>query len=121
MHLEKTFEDCASKADLDFATIKACHDDADQAWELQQQFAEMTPSDHEYTPWVLIDNVLFEGDDFMGAVCDAFKGTKPAACLKNAGAEAMCPADTTECHYAASPDVGCCTKAEVCMAVVGCR
>ena len=48
LKLDKTFEDCATEAGLDYSSIKACHDDADLAWQLQLQYNDLTPSDHQW-------------------------------------------------------------------------
>jgi len=80
---EKAYEDCASAAGLDFNALKACHGDAGLAWDLQVAASVATPADHQYTPWVVIDGVLFETRDFKKAVCDAYNGDdKPEGCGK---------------------------------------
>jgi len=76
-------ETCAGTASLDFGKIKACHDDADLSWTLQQAAAAATPDDHTYTPWVVINGETFESsfrNTFIKAVCNAYTGDKPAAC-----------------------------------------
>ena len=94
LRLESTFEECATSAGLDFDQIKACHDDEDLAWSLQVEFAGLTPDDHQYTPWVVLDGEVYEGEDFLADLCKAYvknggKGPKgcPEAtklrCMKN--------------------------------------
>jgi len=80
MHLDQTFEDCANGASLDFGKIKACHDDVGKAWELQVKYSELTPADHQWTPWVVVDGTLYEDGEFIDVVCEAYTGTKPEAC-----------------------------------------
>ena len=47
---------------MDAVAIESCHANATLAWELQEQAAEVTEAaDHSYTPWVVIDGVLWSG------------------------------------------------------------
>jgi len=73
---------CAKSANLDITVIEACVNDPDKSFALQQKFAGMTPSDHKYTPWVLVDDELSksDGDKLLEEVCTAYKGTKPPGC-----------------------------------------
>ncbi|GMI15379.1 hypothetical protein TrVE_jg2738 [Triparma verrucosa] len=84
MSQDKTFQECAESSNLDFDVIKECHDDADRAWDLQVKNSELTPADHQYTPWIVIDDELYDNSshDFQGAVCSAFaaKGGSSDAC-----------------------------------------
>jgi len=80
---DAAMEKCAGDANLEWDKIKACHDDADLALELQKAAADATPDDHTYTPWVVINGEVFESsfrNKFINAVCDAYTGDKPAAC-----------------------------------------
>ena len=88
MSQDATFEDCANGAGLDFSVIKECHDDADRAWDLQVKNSLLTPEDHEYTPWIVIDGNLYDNSahDLTKAVCDAYaaKGGSSDACAQAA-------------------------------------
>ena len=80
---EKALEECATEVNLDFDTIKECHDDADRAWDLQVTNSQLTPADHQYTPWVVIDGELYDDSiDFQTALCNAYekKGGVSDAC-----------------------------------------
>ena len=69
---------------LDFSIIKDCHDDSDRTWELQVAASQLTPADHEYTPWIVIDGVLYDNSshNLQKAVCDAYtiKGGESDTC-----------------------------------------
>ncbi|GMH84246.1 hypothetical protein TrVE_jg7714 [Triparma verrucosa] len=83
MAVDKAFETCATQQGLDWDGISACHDDADQSWELQVAAAAATPADHTYVPWVVVNGEQYDLDvetDFLGFICDAYTGDKPAAC-----------------------------------------
>ena len=41
MAVDKAFETCATQQGLDWDGISACHDDADQSWELQVSFSSV--------------------------------------------------------------------------------
>ncbi len=77
-------ESCAQKAGLDYSQIEACSNDADRVFKLQQKAADLTPSDHRYTPWIVVNNVLSksDGDRLLEEVCAAYTGPKPAGCRK---------------------------------------
>lgn len=86
---------CATEAGLDYDTLSACFNDEDKAWELEQKFAALTPSYHEYTPWVEVPTgtELQVQAAFTYTVCANYEGTlpagcpqasKPAPCMKNA-------------------------------------
>lgn len=83
--------ECAEAAGMDAVAIESCHANATLAWELQEQAAEVTEAaDHSYTPWVVIDGVLWSGSftfQFKKAVCDAYTGTPPAGCDSSSEAE----------------------------------
>ena len=72
---------------MDFAKLKACHDDPDMAWRLQVKYASMTPADHTSVPWVLIDHqyVDVEQEDFFQKVCQSYmsKGGSHPACASS--------------------------------------
>jgi interferon, gamma-inducible protein 30 len=74
MSQDSSFEACAESAGLDFGVIKTCHDDPDRAWDLQVSNSELTPADHEYTPWIVVDGELYDNSshDLQKAVCDAY-------------------------------------------------
>ena len=76
-----------SDGTMDFATLKACHDDPDVAWKLQVKYASLTPADHTSVPWVLIDHqyVDVEQEDFFQKVCQSYmsKGGSHPACASS--------------------------------------
>lgn len=84
---------CARSSGLSEKKMKACVDDPEVALELQHRFAKLTPADHKYTPWVLVDGKLSpsDGGKLLEEVCAAYNGDKPAACSPKLDA-APCPA-----------------------------
>jgi len=70
---------------IDFAKLKACHDDPTTAWAMQMKYAKLTPDNHEYVPWVLVDYQLVdvEKEDFFQRVCRSYlsKGGIHPACV----------------------------------------
>jgi interferon gamma-inducible protein 30 len=78
------FAGCARDSALDFAPIKACHDDPEQAWKLQRQAAAATPQQHTYVPWIEINGIHSMDetqDSLLAAVCRAYEdggGSHPA-------------------------------------------
>lgn len=89
--IAKQAEQCAKQASLDISKIEACVGDKKRAADLQQKFSKMTPADHTYVPWIVVDGTLSksQGDKLAAEVCKAYKGTKPAGCAK-----ALAAADT---------------------------
>lgn len=89
--IQKQAKECAQTAKLDFDKIEACVNDKTRAADLQQKFHKMTPADHTYVPWVVVDGKLSKsnGDKLVAEVCKAYKGTKPDVC-----AAALAAADT---------------------------
>ena len=81
----QALSDCAEAVGMDFAPVQECHDDADRAWDLQVKNAGLTPDDHQYTPWVVLDGVLYDGETaFADALCATYtaKGGVSDACGK---------------------------------------
>ena len=74
---------CATESGLDFDKIKSCVDDPDMSAALQKKFAALTPSDHKYTPWVVVNGTLSKsnGDKLLEEVCAAYTGPPPLGCL----------------------------------------
>jgi len=72
---------CASDANLDYSVLSTCYN-SDESKELQEKAAAMTPSDHQYVPWVLINGVKSpsDGDNILEEVCSAYTGEAPKAC-----------------------------------------
>ena len=72
---------------MDFAELKACHDNPIMAWELQVKYSSMTPADHTSVPWVLVDHqyVDVEKEDFFQKVCQSYmyKGGSHPACASH--------------------------------------
>jgi interferon gamma-inducible protein 30 len=75
-------ESCANSTGLDYDVLSACFNDPDEAWALEQQFAAMTPSYHEYTPWVEVPTgeELSYQNLFLRTVCNDYTGTLPPGC-----------------------------------------
>jgi len=95
----KVAAQCATKASLDITKIEACVNDKTRAASLQQKFHKMTPADHKYVPWIMVDGKLSKssGDKLIAEVCKAYTGTAPAAC-----AAALAAVDTV--HTVATCD-----------------
>mmetsp|Transcript_20070 Transcript_20070/g.28261 ORF Transcript_20070/g.28261 Transcript_20070/m.28261 type:complete len:142 (+) Transcript_20070:209-634(+) len=74
-------KDCAAKANMDYDTLSTCYN-SEESDDLQKKAAEMTPSDHQYVPWVLVNGEKSpsDGDQILEEVCNAYKGTPPKAC-----------------------------------------
>jgi hypothetical protein len=76
-----------SIAALDFFKLKECHDDPAMAWSMQAKFSKLTPSNHEFVPWVLIDHQFIDVDQqyFFQEVCRAYmaKGGSHPACASD--------------------------------------
>lgn len=96
-------EKCANEASLNYTLIKSCVDDPVKSATLQKRFAALTPSDHKYTPWVVVNGTLSPsaGDKLLSEVCAAYQGTKPAGCLhamkKEAERKEQLPSRVTVC------------------------
>lgn len=80
----KHTEKCAKTASLDYEKLSACVNDPTEALKLQHEFDKLTPSDHKYTPWVVVDGKVSPsaGDKLIAEVCKAYKGTKPTGCAQ---------------------------------------
>merc|ERR1712046_253177 len=78
--LEKV-EKCATENNIDYSRLQACFN-GDLSAQLQEQAAADSPSDHQYTPWILVNGKLSksDGDKIFKEVCKAYKGDKPASC-----------------------------------------
>jgi len=72
---------CASQANLDYDVLKKCYH-SPESQSLQKKAAAMTPADHQYVPWVLVNGKLSpsDGDNILQEVCEAYNGNKPKAC-----------------------------------------
>ena len=75
-------KDCADEAGLDVSLIESCVNDPDKSAALQKKFFGLTPSDHKYTPWVVVDGTLSpsNGQKLLEEVCAAYTGEKPPGC-----------------------------------------
>jgi len=73
---------CALEAKVSFAPIKACVEDPVKSDALQHKYADLTPKNHQYTPWIVVDKTLSpsDGDELIKEVCSAYKGPAPAGC-----------------------------------------
>lgn len=89
-------ETCAKKAGLDFAPIKTCFSGA-EGKALQKKYADLTPKNHKYTPWVTFNgDVMPQKGTFLHNLCKAWEkegGAKPAGCKRLEEAVAPCSAD----------------------------
>jgi len=83
-------QQCASKAKVDFDSIKACVNGA-QGNAAEHKMAEKTENlnpPHKYTPWIVVNgkhNEIIQRRAQMNLVkyvCEEYTGTKPAACSK---------------------------------------
>lgn len=74
---------CAKSASLDFALISECVNDPTKSAALQEKFSALTPSDHKYTPWVLVNGTISpsNGDKLLEEVCTAYTGDLPIGCV----------------------------------------
>lgn len=75
-------QECATYANISYSVLSECFNDDDKAWELEQEFAALTPSYHEYTPWVEVPTgtVLETQVLFTYTVCAAYDGPLPPGC-----------------------------------------
>ena len=73
---------CARTAGLDIEKIEGCVFDPVKSAALQHRFAALTPKDHKYTPWVVVDGNLSKsnGDKLLEEVCAAYTGEPPPGC-----------------------------------------
>lgn len=78
-----TVKKCAKTANLDFDILSTCFN-GPESKTLEQQYFDMTPADHTYVPWVVINGKLMDDSDvFLDAVCKAYTGDKPAGCTSS--------------------------------------
>lgn len=65
------------------SALKRCVESDDVAHNVSvtnaRKTAALVPA-HQGTPWILLDGELFQGDNLLKAVCEAYKGEKPAGC-----------------------------------------
>jgi interferon gamma-inducible protein 30 len=89
-------EGCATGAGLDYTMLSGCVGDKRRASRLQHEFAALTPSDHSYVPWVVVEGKpLKNSEALVKHVCKKYTGAnKPAACAK-AEAETVADAAST--------------------------
>ena len=95
----KQAEKCATEANLDYDKILSCVNDPVKSVALQHKFAALTPSDHKYTPWVVVDGEISpsNGDKLLEEVCAAYTGEAPAGCPgKKEEKSKLCYADAVE-------------------------
>ena len=78
---DKLAKKCAKSSNLNFTTLSTCIH-GPESDRLMQKFHDLTPANHQYTPWVLVNNKLVSDlDSFVKVVCDAYAGAKkPAGC-----------------------------------------
>jgi len=54
------FAECGRRSGLDISSIRNCHDNAAEAWELQVKASARTPASHTFIPWVLLNGDRFD-------------------------------------------------------------
>ena len=97
MILTENVKRCATAAGMSYDTLSNCFNDPDEAWELEQHFAALTPSYHTYTPWVEVPtgSVLDHQSLFLYTVCDQYAaagGDIPPGCPQYAEVKSeKCP------------------------------
>jgi hypothetical protein len=75
-------EACATSTNISYATLSECYNDKDKAWELEQKYANLTPSYHTYTPWVEVPTgeELSTQALFVYTICANYDGPLPPGC-----------------------------------------
>jgi len=77
---------CCAETGLDFDPIARCHGDETLSWSLQLSNRDLTPLDHTYVPWVVMDGDVLDinEDDFVTEICRKYAslggGDMPVAC-----------------------------------------
>jgi len=76
-------KECAEGAGLNYTAIEACVNDPVKSAALQHKYAALTPTDHKYTPWVVVNGTLSRsaGDKLLEEVCAAYTGSVPPGCI----------------------------------------
>ena len=71
---ESIFSDCSEEAGIEFSILKKCHENPLLKWMLQREYANKTPADHTFVPWVLINGKFYDEDkdDFLEVICNEF-------------------------------------------------
>lgn len=87
---------CVTSSGLSLTKMQACINSPTTVAALQEEFYQLTPSNHKWTPWVLINGKLSpsDGDELLAEVCDAYTGTKPAACSARKRSSKPCLANS---------------------------
>lgn len=77
----KHVKNCATTAKMEYATLETCFSGPESA-ELQKKFGKLTPADHQFVPWVIINGKVSQtgGSDLLAEVCKEYTGAKPAGC-----------------------------------------
>ncbi|KAK8799652.1 hypothetical protein WA158_006200 [Blastocystis sp. Blastoise] len=79
---DDAIKQCATKANIDAEAIITCTKGTEGPL-LHLAAADATPADHEWVPWLIINGEVVEDtDELKSAICNAYKGEKPAACYK---------------------------------------
>ena len=97
MHLHPTnfsvdpFEKCALGSNLEFSSIKHCHDCPNLSWKVLREAAEATPDYHDHVPWVEINGIYMdeESSDFATEVCRAYEASGGSNPVCNAQHEVL--------------------------------
>ncbi len=84
-------QNCAKQANMEYSTLESCFN-SNESKELQKAAAAMTPKDHQYVPWVLVNGKKSpsDGDDILKEVCEAYEGEPPKACANLKANKARC-------------------------------
>lgn len=75
---------CATEAKMNYTELSVCYHGS-EGTELQKRNAALTPKDHKYTPWIVIDGQSGGDENFLRKVCAAYKnggGTEPEGCKR---------------------------------------
>lgn len=99
---------CATKANMDYSVLSTCYN-GPESKKLMAAAAKATPANHQYVPWITLNNKVCTDpkspesgcDDFLQAVCAAYTaagGTSPAAvCSKRLRTAAANPPHAAPC------------------------
>lgn len=100
-----TFKQCALENHLWFPAIQECHEK--HAWEMLDAADKATP-DHDYVPWIIVDDKHIESEgDLVAVVCDIYQqkgGTYPA-CTQHVAKPSLEPVPTCPHGNIASPKI----------------
>jgi len=95
---ESCFKSTMGDASFTWSDIEACAN-TKASYSLVMGAAAKATGDHDYVPWVMVDNMLLDNTNLLQkAICDAYTGTPPESC-KSLTLGAVAP-DTIQRSYA---------------------